>query len=249
VELDLCFFHGNPFSLPSNLLFLIKTNERLTMPFFQLSETDLGFPPAHFADEQGMIAVGGDLSSERLLHAYRNGIYFWFGPMDFIKWWSPDPRLLLLPEEAEQPAAVTPVPLDELTVTYDQAFEPLLRKVQEAENQPPMAENWVTEEMINSYLELHERGYAHSLEIKKGGEWVAGIFGILIEKAFFAEYTYSPMEGGATLALSLLAQRLKDQGIHFIDVQKESIASRDIGFTEQSRMAYLDRVKAACEQA
>jgi tetratricopeptide (TPR) repeat protein len=137
------------------------------MPFFQLSETDLGFPPAHFADEQGMIAVGGDLSGERLLTAYRNGIYFWFGPMDFIKWWSPDPRLFLLPEEAEEPATVTPIPLEELSITYDQAFEPLLRKIQEAENQPPMAENWVTEEMIKTYLELFERGYAHSLEIKK----------------------------------------------------------------------------------
>ncbi len=219
------------------------------MPFFQLSETDLGFPPAHFADEQGMIAVGGDLSGERLLTAYRNGIYFWFGPMDFIKWWSPDPRLLLVPEEAEAPEAVSPVPLSGLDVTYDQAFEPLLRRIQEAENQPPMAENWVTEEMIKAYLELFERGYAHSLEIRQGEDWIGGIFGISIGKAFFAEYTYSPQEGGATLALSLLAERLGKAGYHFIDVQKESIASRDIGFTEQSRMAYLDRVKAACEQS
>ncbi|WP_282780041.1 leucyl/phenylalanyl-tRNA--protein transferase [Phaeodactylibacter xiamenensis] len=215
------------------------------MPFFQLSETDTGFPPAHFADEQGMIAVGGDLSVERLLNAYQSGIYFWFSPMDFIKWWSPDPRLVLKPEDAEPPEQLPGYRMD-LEVTFDQHFELLLRQIQEAQNTPPMGENWVTEQMAAVYRALFEQGYAHSLEVRHGTTWVGGIFGVAIGKAFFAEYTYSCTEGGGALSLSLLARQLQAQGYHFIDVQKPSIDTPDLGFTEMSRLAYLDWVKKAC---
>lgn len=215
------------------------------MPFFQLSEADTGFPPAHFADEQGMIAVGGDLSTGRLLNAYRSGIYFWFGPMDFIKWWSPDPRLILKPADAEAPEQLSGYRPD-MEVTFNQHFEPLLRQIQEAQNTPPMGENWVTEQMAEAYLSLFEQGYAHSLEVRHGATWIGGIFGIAIGKAFFAEYTYSGTEGGGAIALSLLARQLQEQGYHFVDVQKPTIETPDLGFTEMSRMAYLDLVKAAC---
>jgi leucyl/phenylalanyl-tRNA--protein transferase len=209
-------------------LFIFRPLIRKSHAFFQLSETDTGFPPAHFADEQGMIAVGGDLSAERLLNAYQSGIYFWFGPMDFIKWWSPDPRLILMPEEADPPEQL-PGYRPDLEVTFDQYFEPLLRQIQEAQNTPPMGENWVTAQMAAVYQSLFEQGYAHSLEVRQGATWIGGIFGVVIGKAFFAEYTYSGREGGAALALCLLAKQLQAQGYHFIDVQKPTIDTPDLG--------------------
>lgn len=214
------------------------------MPFFQLNENDLSFPPAHFADEQGMIAVGGDLSVERVLKAYRNGIFFWFGPMDFIKWWSPDPRVLVYPAEIERPA---PEQMEAVDVTFDQDLEGLLRAIQKKENQPPMGENWLTEEMINLYQELHRQGLLHSLELKRDNQWVGGIFGIAIGKAFFAEYTYAEAENGDTLALRVLCQHLAAQDYPLIDLQKETNQVNDIDLQELSRMAYLDLVREACQ--
>jgi len=214
------------------------------MPFFQLNENDLSFPPAHFADEQGMIAVGGDLSVKRVLAAYRQGIFFWFGPMDFIKWWSPDPRVLVYPTEVAPPA---PEQMEDIEVTFDHDLEGLLCAIQEKENQPPMGENWLTEEMINLYRELHQRGILHSLELKRDGAWIGGICGMAIGKAFFAEYTYAATEDGGTLALRVLARQLADQGYTLIDLQKETNQVNDIDLQELSRMAYLDLVREACQ--
>ncbi|NRA49192.1 MAG: hypothetical protein HRU12_08655 [Phaeodactylibacter sp.] len=216
------------------------------MPFFQLNEADISFPPAHFADEQGMIAIGGDLSTERLINAYQSGIYFWFGPMDFIKWWSPDPRLILRPEDAVPPEAL-PGYSAGFSTAFDEQFEPLLRQIQEVQNKPPMAENWVTEQMAAMYLALFENGHAHSFEVSQNGEWIGGVLGIALGKAFFAEYTFDGIEGGGAIALAFLAEQLKRQEYRFIDVQKPTIDTPDLGFTEMSRMAYLDEVKAACQ--
>jgi leucyl/phenylalanyl-tRNA--protein transferase len=213
------------------------------MPFFQLKPDDLSFPPGHFADEEGMIAVGGDLSPARVVEAYRNGIYFWFGPMDFIKWWSPNPRIVLYPDVVPAPE---PHRLQGLRVVYQQDFPDFLRRLQQQENQSPMAENWITEEMINTYSALHQQGVAQCLVLYREEELVGGLLGLQLGKAFFIEYTYGQDTNLTDLAVQVLAARLRETGGQLIDVQKESVRiSAALELEEISRMDYLDRIRLA----
>lgn len=176
------------------------------MPFFQLSETDKNFPPAHFADQEGMIAVGGDLSPERLINAYGSGIYFWFGPMDLIKWWSPDPRVVLFTADVLESELDTE---NQRHFTLDEWFEPLMRACQEVQNKKPMNEYWITEEMAGSYLGLFEQGKAHSAEVWEGENLIGGVFGISVGRLFFAEYLLGKDILADTYALQNLALWLK----------------------------------------
>jgi leucyl/phenylalanyl-tRNA--protein transferase len=204
------------------------------MPFFQLSETDKTFPPAHFADMEGMIAVGGDLSSERLVNAYGNGIFFWFGPMDTVKWWSPDPRLVLFTSDAEEPNGYH--------YTIDHSFEQLMRACQEIQNSKPMNEFWITEQMASAYLDLHQKGNAHSLEIWKNDDLIGGVFGITVGKLFCAEYLLSKDIEADTFALNQLGSFLKKHSFPLIDLQKVIEDLGEVNFSEISRLEYLDYV-------
>lgn len=205
------------------------------MPFFQLSENDKSFPPAHFADMEGMIAVGGDLSPERVVNAYSNGIFFWFGPMDMIKWWSPDPRVVLFTRDATTEG--------DFEFTLDKDFEKLLQACQKVQNNRSMNEFWITEEMKDTYRALQKDGYVRSLEIWENGELAGGIFGIVIGKLFFAEYLLEINEQADTFALNKLGRILLEENFALIDLQKviESVGAAEI--SEISRLEFLDIVK------
>lgn len=209
------------------------------MPFFQLSETDKTFPPAHFADEEGMIAVGGDLSPERLINAYGSGIYFWFGPMDLIKWWSPDPRVVLFTDDVQ---VDDPVFQNTFRITFDEAFEPLMRACQEVQNKKPMNENWITEEMTASYLGLSDQGKAHSAEVWEDENLIGGVFGISIGRLFFAEYLLGKDILADTYALQNLALWLGKNHFPFIDLQKITEDLGEIEISEISRLEFLDLI-------
>ncbi|KAA3631659.1 MAG: hypothetical protein DWQ02_16095 [Bacteroidetes bacterium] len=208
------------------------------MPFFQLSENDTSFPPAHFADMEGMIAIGGDLSAERVLNAYGNGIYFWFGPMDPLKWWSPDPRLVFFTSNVE--ASITRE--SSWRLSLDEAFETLMRKCQEVQNSKPMNEYWITEEMAAMYLELFEQGKAHSAEVWEGEEMIGGLFGISQGHLFFVEYLMTADQTADTFALEQLAKWLGEKDFPFIDLQKIIEDTGDIEIDEISRLEYLDYI-------
>ncbi len=208
------------------------------MPFFQLSENDSSFPPAHFADIEGMIAIGGDLSSERVINAYSNGIYFWFGPMDPLKWWSPDPRLVFFTAEAGVETAQN----SSWRFSLDEAFEILMRKCQEIQNSKPMNEQWITEEMAALYLELFRQGKAHSAEVWEGEELKGGVFGISTGHLFFPEYLLTKNQVADTFALEQLALWLKANDFPFIDLQKIIEDVGEIEIDEISRLEYLDYI-------
>lgn len=208
------------------------------MPFFQLSENDTSFPPAHFADMDGMIAIGGDLSAERVLNAYGNGIYFWFGPMDPFKWWSPDPRLVFFTSNAENSSARE----DSWRFSLDEAFEILMRKCQEVQNSKPMNEHWITEEMAVLYLELFKQVKAHSAEVWEGEELIGGVFGISTGHLFFAEYLLTEDQAADTFALEQLASWLREYDFPFIDLQKIIEDVGEVEIDEISRLEYLDYI-------
>lgn len=230
-------------------LLILKQLQRNVMPFFQLSEDEVNFPPAHFADPEGLIAVGGNLEPRRVIEAYRNGIYFWFGPMDPLKWWSPDPRVILRPEEVQlDPAEMA---LSDVQLTRISDIGPLLRKIQEKENQGELGPQWLTEEMYTLYTLLHESGHCQAFDVLCKGQYVGSLFGIVIGKVFFLEYVYTPGKkvnrDDNNICVYAMAQRLHDLGYNFIDIQKENVEISDFGIMEVSRLEYLDLLKKSID--
>jgi leucyl/phenylalanyl-tRNA--protein transferase len=215
------------------------------MPFFQLTTDDLSFPPGYFADSEGLIAVGGDLKAPRVIEGYRNGIHFWFGPMDPIKWWSPDPRLVLFPGQVELDPEQ--IPHEKISVQLGSTFESTLRALQTQENHGEMGPHWVTEEMIQTYIGLNEQGKCVVLEVVKGGNLIGSVLGIVLGGVFFIEHFLNlsqlQIEQSADLSVFGLSEYLDAHDFRLIDIQKETVRISDIGIVEISRLEYLDHLK------
>ncbi|WP_222983842.1 leucyl/phenylalanyl-tRNA--protein transferase [Flagellimonas meishanensis] len=214
------------------------------MPYFELKKEELTFPPAYFADIDGLLAVGGTMSVERLLLAYNSGIYYWHYPLKHIKWWSPDPRTVIRPNLFE----LSQSRLDFLTtafrVTVDTQFEKVLRACQEEYNTEGQMDNgWLTERMVRMFKELHQMGYAHSVEIWNNHQLVGGLFGIAIGKLFFGEYLFETADNAAEFAILFLIKKLKDEGYVLMDMQKETFFFPDIEHDEIPRLEYVDICK------
>ena len=220
------------------------------MPFFQLTEEDISFPPAYFADSEGLIAVGGDMKPERIIKAYQNGIYFWFGPMDPIKWWSPDPRLILDigSKISNKPACQKTFCIYPLT-----NIECTLEKLQKQENLGSMSPQWITEELKSVYSNLNSSGHASALELKENNELYSQILGIRIGSVFFAEYVLVNPELDSSectdQSLRVLSSYLALYDYTLLDIQKESIRISDIGIQEISRLEYLDKLNRALSKS
>ena len=188
------------------------------MPVFQLNEQII-FPPPHLAEPEGLIAVGGDLSTERLLAAYRVGIFPWYGEGEPILWWTPDPRLVLFPEEFH-PARrlLRTVKQNKFNVTADVAFAEVITNCAE-QRSPNRLETWITGDMIDAYCSLHELGYAHSIECWQKGILVGGLYGIALGGVFFGESMFSSTSNSSKVALYYLVQHARQAGIKLIDCQ------------------------------
>lgn len=144
------------------------------------------FPPADEADPTGIIAVGGDLSPERLIAAYSRGIFPWYSEGEPILWWSPDPRLVLFPDELHISGSLRRLlNRNPFEITFDRSFDAIIEACQQPRKY--QGETWITEEMATAYKRLHELGYAHSLEVRKNDEIVGGLYGVSLGKCFFAE--------------------------------------------------------------
>ena len=180
---------------------------------------DLIFPPADFANEDGLLAIGGDLSTDRLLLAYRNGIFPWFAKDEPICWYCPDPRFVLFPSELKISNSMRTVMNKGLfKFTIDKAFEELIKHCQTVfrKDQPG---TWITNEMLTAYINLHKAGYAHSSEAWKNGELVGGIYGIIIGKVFFGESMFSKQSNASKFAFIKFTQHLQKQNVQLIDCQ------------------------------
>ena len=211
------------------------------MPYFELKKDDTTFPPAYFADIEGLLAVGGTMSVERLLLAYNSGIFYWHYPLKHIKWWSPDPRIVVKPEGFEIPESRWESLNNEFTVTVDTDFEQVLRGCQQGYNIDGQMDNrWLTERMVRIFTELHSMKKAHSVEVWKDGKLVGGLFGVAIGKLFFCEYLFSTVHGADELAVLYLIHRLKNQKYRLLDMQKQTFFLPDIDYDEMARLEYVD---------
>ena len=211
------------------------------MPVFWLSEESVSFPHPELANEDGVLAVGGDLSAERLLLAYRMGIFPWFNPGDPIMWWSPDPRFLLFPNELKVSKSMRPYfNQKKFRVTFDQAFETVIRFCQRTNRKGQYGGTWITEGMIEAYNRLHFLGYAHSVEVWQGDYLVGGLYGISLGKIFFGESMFAKVSNASKFGFITLAKRLEELGFWLIDCQQKTVHLESLGGRSISRHEFLN---------
>ena len=199
-------------------------------------EDDLSFPPVHLAEPDGLLAIGGDLSPERLILAYKKGIFPWYEG-DHILWWSPDPRCVLFPTELKISHSMKQSlkqPAFEFTI--DRAFSRVINECKTTKRKDQRG-TWITNEVEKAYNKMHQMGHAHSAEAWKNGELAGGLYGIRIGKVFFGESMFSKSSNASKFAFINFIQQLKNDGVELIDCQVytphlESLGARMIPRSE-----------------
>lgn len=208
------------------------------MPLFRLTD-DLVFPPPHLAIEDGLLAVGGDLSVERLLLAYRSGIFPWYSEGDPLLWWSPDPRMVLFPDELHVSRSLERVlKRREFTLTMDTAFPSVIQACAEARG-PRRDGTWITREMQSAYCALHDAGYAHSVECWKDGALAGGLYGVSLGACFFGESMFSLATNASKVAFVRLVRQVAAWDFHFVDCQMHTPHLARFGAKEVPRERFL----------
>ena len=207
---------------------------------------DLRFPSVESASPDGLVAVGGDLRTERLLEAYRHGIFPWYNDDQPILWWSPDPRTVLFPDKLHisrslkrslRPAT--------FSVTLDTCFRDVMQHCAEPRRQYPDGGTWLTAAMLDAYARLHELGYAHSVETWREGQLVGGLYGVAIGGAFFGESMFSRVSDASKVALVSLVRQLKAWSFTLFDCQQSSPHVTRLGAEEIPRRDFLRHLTAA----
>ncbi|PIP37028.1 MAG: leucyl/phenylalanyl-tRNA--protein transferase [Desulfobacterales bacterium CG23_combo_of_CG06-09_8_20_14_all_51_8] len=214
------------------------------MPIFCLSEK-ISFPPPRFAEPEGLLAVGGDLSERRLLLAYEMGIFPWFTDGETILWWSPDPRLLLYPENIHISSRLRRIIRQKnFKVTCDTAFEKVITACA-YDRLKNFQETWIGDCMIEAYCRLFESGYAHSVEVWHEGELAGGLYGISLGSGFFGESMFTRISNGSKIALIYLSCFLLALSFDFIDCQVKTDHLKRMGAVEVSRSRFLKELRQA----
>ncbi|MBV5316999.1 MAG: leucyl/phenylalanyl-tRNA--protein transferase [Desulfobulbaceae bacterium] len=188
------------------------------MPVFRLTDTLL-FPNPEFAEPDGLLAIGGDLSPARLIMAYSQGIFPWFSEGDPILWWSPAPRLALFPPEFHLPRRLRrTIASGTFTVTADTAFATVVAACATASGRSEKG-TWITPAIQQAYCQLHELGFAHSIECWQEGQLAGGLYGICLDRIFFGESMFTKVSDGSKVALATLVQQALQRNIALIDCQ------------------------------
>ncbi|WP_131781367.1 leucyl/phenylalanyl-tRNA--protein transferase [Legionella gresilensis] len=208
------------------------------MAIIDLSYT---FPDPEKADDQGLLAVGGDLSPGRLLTAYSQGIFPWFDDDYPILWWSPNPRLLLIPQEFKVSRSLKKSLKKNYLVTFDKAFEQVIHACATIDKRKQ--HTWITSDMQQAYIELHRLGYAHSVEVWSADKLVGGLYGISLGRAFFGESMFHKERDTSKIALFYLCQLLMDWHFDFIDCQLSTPHLQSLGAIVVARQEFLKRLK------
>lgn len=204
------------------------------------------FPDPQGADAQGLVAVGGDLSRERLLAAYRGGIFPWSAHP--LTWWSPDPRAIIQLDELHIPRSLErALRRASWTVTRDTAFAQVIQAC--AQSAPGREETWIDASFIRAYTRFHEAGFAHSLEVWEGTLLVGGIYGVAVGGLFAGESMFYLAPNASKVALVRLVEHLQERGYALFDVQMLTPVTRLMGGREITRRDYLQRLRVALEVA
>lgn len=210
-----------------------------------LLDRELSFPDPMSADADGLVAIGGDLTIERLLLAYSSGIFPWYMGRDPILWWSPDPRAILFPQDLKISKSLRKkLRENSYNVRVDNCFETVMLHCAHAGTRQQEG-TWITNEMIRAYVNLHESGYAHSFETYRDGELIGGLYGVSIGKMFAGESMFALENDASKVALVYLCSLLISFGFDFIDVQQDNDHLLSLGAVRLSRRGFLEILRPA----
>ncbi|MGS2741480.1 leucyl/phenylalanyl-tRNA--protein transferase [Sinomicrobium sp. M5D2P17] len=209
---------------------------------FFLDET-IVFPPVSLATVEGMIAVGGDLSAERLMLAYRSGIFPWFDKDSPILWWSPDPRMVLFPNELKVSKSMRKI-LDRevFTVTFNRDFRSVIQACAEIKR-TEQDDTWITDDMIEAYCRLHALGHAISVEVWQGEILAGGLYGVDLGDVFCGESMFARQSNASKVGFITLVEKLKKENYKLVDCQVYTAHLASLGAREISRDAFIQLLK------
>jgi len=202
-------------------------------------ENDLLFPPVHLAEPDGLLAVGGDLSTDRLLLAYRSGIFPWYEG-EHILWWCPDPRFVLTPATLKVSKSMKQLLKKQVfTFTNNQAFSQVIDNCKSIDRAGQNG-TWITRSMKEAYIRLHNLGYAHSAEVWEGNELVGGLYGVRLGKVFFGESMFSKVSNASKYAFISYMQLLEQEGVQLIDCQVYTEHLESLGAGMMPRTEFVE---------
>ena len=202
--------------------------------------SEISFPHPKFSSKEGLLAAGGDLSPQRLLLAYQYGIFPWYNEDEPILWWSPDPRFVLIPSEIKVSKSMRRIlKKGQFRVTFDQRFAEVINACSTVPRRGQEG-TWLTAEMIEAYILLHQLGFAHSVEVWEGTTLVGGLYGVSLGKCFFGESMFSNVSNASKTALIHLSQTLEARGFTMIDCQSPTEHLKSMGASFVSREYFLD---------
>ncbi len=212
----------------------------------RLRPHDLRFPPVEQASPEGLLAIGGDLRPERLLEAYRHGIFPWYNDDQPILWWSPDPRAVLFPDKLHVSRSLKRrLRQDVFSVTLDTCFRTVMEGCAAPRPQYPDGGTWITSDMLDAYTRLYELGHAHSVETWQDGRLVGGLYGVAIGGAFFAESMFTRVDDASKVALVSLVKLLQAWNFGLIDCQQFSPHVSRFGAEEIPRTDFIKHLHQA----
>lgn len=203
------------------------------------------FPPVTEASYEGILAVGGDLSAERLLLAYRNGIFPWFDDDEPILWWSPSERMVVNPQDYKIAKSLRNILNRNIfKVTFNQNFFEVIRNCKSAKRSGQEG-TWITDAMLEAYEKLHELGFAKSVEVWQNDELVGGLYGVDLGKVFCGESMFSKVPNASKIAFVTLILKLKEENYQLLDCQVHNDHLEKLGAFEISRDSYMKILKSA----
>lgn len=210
------------------------------MAIYQLTDDPFLFPNPELASPAGLLAVGGDLSPERLLTAYTLSFFPWYNPGEEILWWTPDPRLVLYPKDLKISKSMRPYfNQEKYKVTYNTDFQGVMKNCQTNDRKGQFGGSWITDDILNAYWRLHELGYAHSVEVWQGKEMVGGLYGLAIGNVFFGESMFAKASNASKFGFITLVKNLESIGIELIDCQQDTPHLKSLGASLISRKEFL----------
>ena len=216
---------------------------------YQLNDDDCFFPPADRANEEGLLAFGGDLSPQRLIVAYANGIFPWYSENEPLLWWSLDPRLIIRPGEMRVSKSLRrTLKSGKFEVRIDTNFREVMLHCAETPRKDQYG-TWIMDEMVDAYCELHELGITHSFETYLDGELVGGLYGVSIGQVFFGESMFHTVTDASKVAFYHLHQFLQKHGFKLIDCQQETSHLMSLGAYAIPRSEFLEELKVLTAEA
>jgi len=227
----------------------MSRNQSIIPCWLESDDREIIFPDVELAlrDPDGLLAMGGQLSTDWLLHAYRRGIFPWYGPGQPILWWSPDPRLVLFPEKLHISRSLAKtLRQNKFSVTLDTAFSDVITAC--AQTRPAQSGTWITPEMQAAFIKLHHEGHAHSAECWFDGKLAGGLYGVAIGTIFFGESMFTEVTDASKVAFVALVRQLERWGYRLIDCQVHTEHLAKLGASRIPRKDFTAVLGSGCAQ-